>query len=630
VFTGTRYCGKTDVLKSVESQLRTAGPYAYLDLAHRHLPTLVAMLDELVPQLRQGSAEYGRLRFTRYIIARLVMTRNYPVANINQRNAATGAIAELLVREWHPAELRRFVQPAAAQVAVRYDIPAELANAAAGIAFDAVTRRFPGRKWVLRKPGVSWFQEQDPRHRRPEDVLTDLYLASREDADDDGAAATDRLLMSAFLEDLRSDLKRGSWMNNATILLDNADGPTWYAFRDRFVEHRHADDPVAVIAAGRGHRETAVPTAVGPELAEVAEVACLKVDTTTGPPADREVRMPDLGVGDIAEMVTAGNLCDPNDTRVANEVAKTLHELTRGHAGATRFLLTAMRPPADGVDPRALLDRRLPDDRHGTVADELCDLLARDHETGARRGDANGAALIIEDLATCSAARDLLWAGKLITAGRRDDGRPFMRLATDDDVFRRELWTGGAVPSRPVLLPVLRRLLLLRLAARPAGSPYGWDVVQRVLRDLAAQERDDEGELYHALALGEIGRVADHLWALFAAGDVAGWLSRMGAVLVAPNRLDLSGPLGVLAGDLGSGVAAAGEGADGMAGIVAAQWLMSDPLTSGRREHLRTQAGKAYGALWDAAPVRLQAVLPGTWPDVWRRARRAAAPARPE
>lgn len=635
VFTGTRFSGKTTLLDVVGRELEQQTPCAYLDLEKRYFRSFTAILDALVPQLRQGAKAYGRRRFSRYLIARLVMTRDYSIANITEREATTAAIAGLLERPMRTDELRNYFGPIAGPVAAQYQVPPELAKVLVELAFDAFTTWMPGRSRVLRKRGVHWFQQQDRLSRRPEEVLTDFYIASR-DTTEGGVAATNGLLMSAFLADMHADLKEEAWMGNAAILVDNADGPIWRTFADRFLEHQDPADPLMVIATSRGLRAPKDHASIGTELAQLTTVAEAERAEPARLPMMCTIRLPDLTHDEVTELVEKERLPGANDGIAAVGLAARLYELTGGHAGATWYLLNAVRDPREPVDLRGLLDTKAPhadgpatgiaspaagDDplTAPTVGDILLDSLVRAVRDGQDGVDREEATKIVDDLATCSAARDLLWMEKLFAEGRLPGGRRVTTLAREADLHRRELWVAGARQPRPVLLPVLRRLLLRRLAARPADSPYGWAAIHRILRDMAADsdEQDDVGVLYHALALGDLGFVAEQMLGCFDAGEVRTWLKLMRATLVAPNRLDLSGSLRVLAADLASAVDAGDDRTTAMANLAAAQWLMCDPLTSGRRSLLESEAQAAYAGLRVGVPVRLKEVLPETWHEAW-------------
>lgn len=638
VFTGTRFSGKTALLDQIVRELEQQTPCAYLDLEKRYFRSFTAVLDALVPQLRQGAKAYGRRRFSRYLVARLVMTREYPIADINDREATTAAIAGLLERPMRTDELRNYFGPIAGPVAAQYQVPPELAKVLVELAFDAFTTWMPGRSRVLRKRGVHWFQQQDRLSRRPEEVLTDFYIASR-DTTEGGVAATNGLLMSAFLADLRADLKEEAWMGNAAVLVDNADGPVWWTFTDVFLEHQDPADPLMVIATSRGLRAPKDHASIGTELAQLTTVAKAERAEPARLPMMCTIGLPGLTHDEVTEMVEKEKLPGANDGIAAIGLAARLYELTGGHAGATWYLLNAVRDPREPVDLRGLLDTKAPPaDRPApetpgiaapaagddplaapTVGDDLLDSLVRAVRDGQDGVDREEATKIVDDLATCSAARDLLWMEKLFAEGRLPGGRRVTTLAREADIHRRELWVAEARQPRPVLLPVLRRLLLRRLAARPADSPYGWASIHRILRDMAAdsQEQDDVGVLYHSLALGDLGIVAEHMLRHFGAGEVATWLKLMRATLVAPNRLDLSGSLRLLAADLASAAGGEDDRTTAMANLVAAQWLMCDPLTSGRRSLLESEAQDAYAGLRNGVPVRLKEVLPETWREAW-------------
>jgi hypothetical protein len=137
--------------------------------------------------------------------------------------------------------------------------------------------------------------------------------------------------------------------------------------------------------------------------------------------------------------------------------------------------------------------------------------------------------------------------------------------------------------------PLLRRLLLRRLAARPANVEANWTTVHSWLRENALAAGDETGALYHALALGEVEHVGRRLAKAVEEVDAEDWLELLEAVTTAPNALDNEhmtvGQVKKLTswtkpGDLP--VAPAGR-------ATAAMWIDTDPLSDPHRPALRQE-----------------------------------------
>jgi hypothetical protein len=262
--------------------------------------------------------------------------------------------------------------------------------------------------------------------------------------------------------------------------------------------------------------------------------------------------LPPLSWSETRDMVDALEL--PGDRPAA---ATAVHAFTGGHPGATSALLAAMADhPAGPGDPRvqpgahpepsgALAVLRQP------VAGRLCD----DPETveaALLNGLLAGAPKAIEDLTTCAAARGNEAAERMAVAADCDLMEHLLR--EEPAIFSTELWSADSAGGPPVMQPLLRRLLLRRLADRPPGEPASWTSVHEWLggkhrgagTGIAAQGRAAAGNegvseivgLYHALAIGDVERVARVLAERLAVTDAGEWLRLLTLITAAPNRVD--------------------------------------------------------------------------------------------
>src|SRR5213080_538793 len=130
-----------------------------------------------------------------------------------------------------------------------------------------------------------------------------------------------------------------------------------------------------------------------------------------------------------------------------------------------------------------------------------------------------------------------------------------------------------ARPTRPVLHPFLRRILLDALAGRPGNDPDSWSAVNTRLRGYSLAERDDQpAALYHALALGDIAAVVAYLDAQLGTLDTARWLAELKTITRAPRVAQSKAPTPR------DQVKDLVPDREPLARAVAAMWVGSDPL----------------------------------------------------
>jgi hypothetical protein len=202
----------------------------------------------------------------------------------------------------------------------------------------------------------------------------------------------------------------------------------------------------------------------------------------------------------------------------------------------------------------------------------------------------------VDDFITCAAARDMGQAAQLAEHSG---------LLRDDDaesVTSPELWIPGAAPGTSVMHPVLRRLLLERLAEREQLAADGWAAVHGWLRQHAADRDDAAGELQHALALGELKYVTDELIERLREPevDVAEWLGLLHSVTRAPMRTPPTGPPARHIGTLtGRRPDQSNRLAGSMALLVAGLWIAAEQLINSERAPLYRAIEKAFR---DVAP----------------------------
>jgi hypothetical protein len=136
-------------------------------------------------------------------------------------------------------------------------------------------------------------------------------------------------------------------------------------------------------------------------------------------------------------------------------------------------------------------------------------------------------------LALMGIAVDLSDAG--IAAILATENQQVGRLITE---FReRDLWVSHRVvdgrADPPRLHPFARRAIAHRLG-RERVAGLDWETAHALLRDAAAERGDEVARLYHQLALGRVGPVADALSGHFDPEDPRGWYDLLLRVTRAP------------------------------------------------------------------------------------------------
>jgi hypothetical protein len=447
-----------------------------------------------------------------------------------------------------------------------------------------------GRRALLGK-GLDWYGHQDRGlHRDPLDVLVDLNVQGRRPEVGDNAREVAALLWAAFLADLRDDFQAGhhaaDWPLNCVILVDNADAAGDSSFLDELItaRRRHAahspadHDPLTVLAASRGALSARVtaPGETVPSADQASYQQYLRLSEDHRLPQWwYPVRLRELTEDEVGNMVAAVGFHGTDQQLLV----PALYRFSTGHLGSVRLVVEALAaaPPGPVSLPELLASRQAAG--RPALEDELLGQflpgLAKD---------------TLGDLITCAAAWDIDRASRLARQGGLLIGPQSSRSA----LFAPELWVTLDTGRAAVLLPVLRRLLLRRLAARKAGRA-DWATVHAWFRDDCAKESDEAGELYYALALGEVVAVSRRLASLLPGGDAVSWLQLLHAVSAAPNKLGRRpgrpGP-----GEPGSAVdriRSLTTGTDPrdvplapLARLVAALWIAADPLFARRKEDL--------------------------------------------
>lgn len=578
--------GKTAVLDGITRDLRRTVPFARFDFTTDPDPpvdpdkskkTFWREIDDaltaIVWDLSQWRPIYGSLRFPRFAIAQLVrrldLDPNQPKTDLQRR-----VITEL-ERHRRVDKLRQVLQDAAAQAPGQIPGPLGWSLKTLGpyvvqLVFDWLVSRTAGRRVLLGRY-QNWY---GTRGRGNDiDVLLDLNRWTRRDANPDFRAQATELMFAAFFADLRDDFQRGRRCGersfNGVLFLEHVASNWGTAFLAELTraraQHRSHEtdnaDPLTVVATSR----TRVPVTDTP----VVRVLLRPLDLVT-----------------ISGMVNARSWAGGDVRRLAARI----HAFTGGHPEAVDLLLeAAVKCGTADIELNDLLDWR-PSGTAGTIPPDRAEVLLRRLLPTA--WDDNGALNDEgEDLVTLSAAGDRDQAVRLARRTRllQSDLRNPSALGPD-------LWTADNAGGQ-----LLRRLLLRRLAAREPDHPADWLTVHGALRRFCrdATPPDTVGELYHALAAGDLQFVVIELADRTGSMATSKWLELLESVTAAPRRLDDDRPPDKQVNELAGTVTAPNEKVDALAGVVAGLWVATDPTTPGNRNRLHKLIAKKYDGMAD-------------------------------
>ena len=608
VLTGCRRCGKTTALERIREQLELIGlPHTLNDYA-----TLPTRTPELLTALMFGLTRrsvYGRLCFPRLLVGLIVMP-----LDLDQRDpgrAREQARQEL--EKYHDIDkLRSFLDKLGSDLLT---LVPHLAGTSLNVLIGALLEgllmrgvlgsRF-GRK-VLLGPGRDWYGHQDRRLPLldPLDVLVELNRRATgmdDDGNEDNRQWVARLLWGAFLADLDASFAgHANWDRNCAVLVDNADAGAGLTFVGEFTEalamrrdNRLADPPLTVIAASREELvRRALPAGGKPVPVQDAGLADYQRRLPDHKVANRgwyALRLPSLTEIETRNLVAGrGRIINVHGQATNELLAPVIFQFTGGHPEATNVIVAELTGSADPADLETVLTKAagsIPVAQPAAggpppVEDWLVGSL-----TAGFSGDA------IQNLVTFSAARDQADAYRLDSGLDRKSGLLTGSLATRSDLFARELWGEPAAgePAEPgavVMLPVLRRLLLRRLAS----SPDNWTKIFSWLKVASAQGGHPDAELYYALALAEIDLVARRLAARLSPqlteDGAIGWLACWHAVTAAPRPVPAADSRAIP--QLVSWADPNDEPTASVAALVAARWLLANSLRAGDLRALRRE-----------------------------------------
>ena len=587
VVEGFQGTGKTALLSALDELLDQRVPHARLDFEANSRASVPQVLSALAFDLSRKCPRYGALRFPRFIVGQLVIGLEL---DLTHHARARRQVVDALKRQRGIAAVREVLADTAGSVLGMVGLPFKPPASVLRLVARWLTEWVPGHRVVL-GAFQYWYGHRDLGLRNdPIDVLVDLNRWATDAEDEGNRRRIDELLWAAFLADLRAEFGRHRWADervlNCVVLLDNADTELAARFLNQLVRARSQRavgeqddaDPLTVVVSSRGALLADVP------LADQTQVAPDGTGSEWNPhPADwsrcwwLQYRLPDLTEDEVGRAVTDMALTWGDNQRLTQVV----YQLTGGHPASTRLVLGAIAkaPAQKWIEPEVILGQGAGAGQPLTVEDQMVDRLL---------GDVSQVAL--RDLVTCAAARDREQA--LVLAGQ------------DDLLARGQVNYGEALD--PILWPadgsagaiLLRRLLRRRLAERDRAVSPSWSAVYSRLRSL---RDDDAGQLYYALAEGDLSFVTRRLHQRLGELDSTAWSELLASVIEAPHQhRRREAPIDEVRSLVNSVLL--DEPLTSVGRLVAALWIAASPFTDSRRRHLHWQIAADYADVSQLCP----------------------------
>jgi ABC-type branched-subunit amino acid transport system substrate-binding protein len=573
--------GKTALLDHVQRRYRDM-PIARVNLDEAGSLRCEDILTAIFDDLRSFThPEFGRIELPRYALARLAMMYESPSAEEGDPYEST---RQLLARrvDGLPPAARSFAEVAGLipqHRLARLFRPVLAWLAASGVRAPAWSRRLlVGSRMAA---ALNWFERAAARPN-----LLDLAAGSRVDAvfvrlrrlvhgndftdrTRDDRERVDRLLMAAFVADIAAAFRgRRRRRTNCVLLLDGADllEPFEYSmfessrgvfpapetdFLQLLAQARLAEPnaPLLVLATKQSSSDLAEiepPTKVvpangfEPTATEIAAAryegwaqrfAASRVVTNSFFP----VRLRPFTLAQTEQFVVEWNRRQ-GSTGASRVLLAELHAVTKGHPLAVRLAIEAINLDYQHtmVQPavRSVFGQRIPGgERSGEAGREIGEYLLARFLQRFRVGED------VEERAKTRAVLARLAAPLLI------DERAIVLLTPDldprDTFLRLRHYSFAEVFESEndrylTLHPLLRDLLAETLSREPAPGLLSYQEVHALLKERFHTDRNRTAELYHTLALGEVGTVAAQV-----KQDVqtnrAGWPAMLEGIAEAPT-----------------------------------------------------------------------------------------------
>ncbi|MGH3797793.1 MAG: hypothetical protein ACRDSP_23220 [Pseudonocardiaceae bacterium] len=608
VVEGFRGTGKTALLSELVELLDQRVPHARLDLEVSRHAAVPQVLSALAFELSRRCPRYGALQFPRLIIGQLVMSLEL---DLTDHTEACKQVTNALARHREADKFRDVLVETAGGVLATMGrgtgLPIEPpAKYMFSLLLDQLTAWAPGRR-VFLGSFQRWYGHRDLGLTHDSvDVLVDLNRWATDSDDEGNRQRIDELLWAAFLADLRAEFDRGRRADerslNCVVLLDNADTMLGRRFLSELVRARRQRvaggqddaDPLTVVATSRGALLSDIATAEHVLVAQDSPGVAGQLSYSADRPHPwwLRYRLPDLTEDEVGRAVAALALDRANNQRLALVV----YQMTGGHPASTRLLLDAIaeRPPENRIEPEVILSQAPIRSGPPHLTSVLDQVLGR-----LLVGVPNVA---LRDLVTCAAARERRHALSLTVQDDLLSGGQANYVEVLDPILWPAEIDGAAGPT------LLRRLLRRRLALRDSADPSNWSSVYRRLRETCRAEGDENGELYYALAEGELGFVTRRLHERLGELEITSWFELLESVAAAPHqhrRREAS------IDEVRALVRAAGleQPMISLGRLIAALRIAADPFSDSQRRNLHLQIAADCTYVARSSPSGLSAVL---------------------
>ncbi|PSL52277.1 hypothetical protein B0I31_114104 [Saccharothrix carnea] len=566
VLVGPRGAGKTALLEDADARYADRVPRVLLDFAAVPVDiTPAEAFRRLARGLRRYCPQFGRLPFPLVDICTAVSV------------AADGTSSP---ESPPPGQDARVVSEL-----VRPVLDLALGSSQWLSAVDALLKviDIANRRRVLRRLGTVSRGQGDAR---------DVMVALREAVGDGavGREVVDRVVARAFRADLRAAFSgwfdRNRRTANCLVLLDNIHLPAGREFLKVLAATAdRGPDPMAVVAAG-GQWDSAwdvqwqrpgIPATRFADLPLPSGAAGVTQVLERGVPPEPPWFL--VRVGELSGRDARGARPEVHQESILAKAPTFVHRLTGGLPWAVHQVVEVAR----GLPREAPVEmlRTLFTITHGD-GDRTTTLVDRGERYLLLDGGISRAE--VDDLTVASAARDLG-----LPVGTPTSGAGPLRSAEALGaklVNNFLLDRADGEPTRLVLQPWLRHVLLHRLAERPDDHRDSWDKVHSRYRRYHLENQRPVDALYHGLALGDVDAVVRHLDGMLRApldrAAAWAWIDDFEAITTAPNRL----PKDQEPREQVEGLIADLDVGGVLPRLVVARWLQQDP-TGDPAERLR-------------------------------------------
>jgi hypothetical protein len=584
VLEGSRGSGKTFLLKELHAEMDEHLPCVRLDLADHGQSTVTDILIVLADTLNRRHPGYGRLDFPRLGIAVIAAKAKLNGFGGGARDEMVKALDQYKRLE----DLGAYVATVAQTIPLLPKIDPEVVKAPARAAMLGASK-WPTLQRILLGRALRWFASD--KH----DAIDELVGLNRiaTGPGEKGKRVLGQRMMAAFLADLRAEFAAGGPSRrerNCAILLDNVDGGTQSRFVRDLVDSRREynsrnqdSDPVTVVVTSRG---ALLGSTAERYLPSDSGYPGFLRRTGQNPQDVRWLRcpLPDLSLDDIGDMVR-DNI---EHAEHPDRVRQTTFEVTGGQPAAARLFLKCVAADPAHIDPEQVLSGRLPEldprlDEDLVPAPDLlsgavdnCDVEEIIRTRLMHPEDI--ADDVYEALVTCSVARDRDQAHQMAARSNLVNSDLLRQLAA----VSARVWPEDGNDR----IPLIRRLLQRRLAARPDGESDSWSGVHGWLATECGRAKDEPGVLHHTLAAGDVMTVALSLKTRLGRLSGGDLLSLLDTITSAPNRLDRSVSPAVQVESLVREFDPQGTPLVSLTRLIAGLWIAADPMIRIERRDL--------------------------------------------